>query len=189
MRPRAILCLGVGLTVLSASGCSTGPERPQAGDSWQIEAVDLSGANGTITVERGAIIAMPERVRFIPDASQGILVHISYEPDRPNDAGYGAFDWGARLACEEDEFESGMLPRVLPLLEAVDWPVEPFLGTKLPESADPSPAGWSSPCPPMSWHRRSSSRISRTWTACRTAGSRRGRSRTSSYTPREIALG
>jgi hypothetical protein len=141
MRPRAILRIGVGLTVLFASGCSAAPERPQAGDSWQIEAVDLSGANGTITVERGAIIAMPERVRFVPDASHGILVHISYAPDRPNDAGYGAFDWGARLAREEDEFESGMLPRVLPLLEAVDWPVEPFLGTKLPESADPL-AGW-----------------------------------------------
>jgi hypothetical protein len=127
------------MVLVLAPGCSFGPDRPEVGDTWEIEGVDMAGGNGTITIERGEIIAMPIAGPFVPPGSRAILVHISYEPARDSDTGYGPFDWGARPGDEEEGI--GLVPRVLPLASEAEWPVEPHLGMKLPGTSDPV-EGW-----------------------------------------------
>ena len=131
--PALLLSATIGITA-----CAAGPDRPEVGETWQIEGVDSSGVFGTITVELGETIDVPAAARVVAGA-RGILVHISYEPARANDSGYGAFDWMARLPNEET-LET-IPPRVFGLVSNAQWPVEPTLGTRLPGGAD-ALAGW-----------------------------------------------
>lgn len=139
MRPATLVRLAIYLILVLAAGCSFGPDRPEVGDTWEIDGVDMTGVNGTITIERGEIIAMPMAGPFVPPGSRAILIHISYEPARDSDTGYGPFDWGARPDDEEEGI--GLVPRVLPLVSEAEWPVEPHLGQMLPGSSDPL-EGW-----------------------------------------------
>jgi hypothetical protein len=103
---------------------------PEVGDTWQIEAVDRSGAFGSITIERGEVIRLPpdsDAETFVPGASRGVLVHMTYEPVRASDAGYGSIDWEGRVA------EPGQ-PRIMGLIRGVDWPVFGTLPNRLPGS-------------------------------------------------------
>lgn len=136
MQPGAVQRLGLGVTLIIATGCSVVPDRPAAGATWQIEAVDQAGAFGTITIERGEIIPVPPGSH--PVATHGVLVHISYEPDRPSESGFGELDWGARLSREENAAD--LPPRLMALVSDPGWPAEP-LGSKLPDVAEPL-AGW-----------------------------------------------
>ena len=123
--------------VVVASGCGGILDRPQVGDTWQIEGVDHSGVFGTITIERGEIIRLPPGANadtFAPGANRGILVRVSYEPDRPSDAGFGSLDWeGDPIGPER--------PRIMGLAQGIDWPVNGTLPNQLPGSAN-SISGW-----------------------------------------------
>ena len=115
---------------LAVGGCVVTPVPPEVGDTWQIDAVDHSGTFGSITIERGEIIPLPPGTDadfFAPGASRGVLVQMSYEPERPSDAGYGSIDWEGRVA------ELGE-PRIMGLVRGVDWPVFGTLPTQLPGS-------------------------------------------------------
>lgn len=128
-----------------ASSCSTDPPPPtgpQAGDTWQIEAVDRAGVFGQITITRGDVINLPPEVdagALVPGGSHGVLVHVRYGHDRANDSGIGAFDWDGRT---DDDAEGSAGPfRFGALVSNVEWPVGPTLGTLLPDS-DRSLEGW-----------------------------------------------
>ena len=125
------------LLLLVIGGCASGARKPEAGDTWQLAAEDLSGTFGAITVERGAIIPLPPGTDadiFVPGATRGILVHISYEPQRPSDVGYGSLDWESRGTSPGE-------PRIMGLVRGVDWGVDGTLPTQLPGSAN-SIGGW-----------------------------------------------
>ena len=60
------------LLLLVIGGYTSGVTKPEAGVTWQLEAEDLSGTFGSITVERGAIIPLPpgtDAEIFFPGAS------------------------------------------------------------------------------------------------------------------------
>ena len=118
-------------------GCTATLDRPPVGDTWQIDGIDQSGVFGTITVERGEIIRLPPGANadaFAPGADRGILVRVSYEPDRPSDAGFGSLDW-------EGDVTGPGGPRIMGLAQGIDWPVNGTLPNQLPGSAN-SISGW-----------------------------------------------
>jgi hypothetical protein len=118
-------------------GCTQELVPPEVGDTWQIDAVDRSGTFGSITIERGEVIRLPagsDADIFLPGASHGVLVHMTYEPARPSDSGFGSFDWDGRVPPPGAS-------RIMGLVSGVNWPVEGTLPTKLPGAAD-SIAGW-----------------------------------------------
>jgi hypothetical protein len=130
----ALALLAVLITACAARG-------PQPGATWTIDAVDRAGTYGTITITRGEVIELPApALAAIPGATRGILVHVSYAPDRPNNTGMGPFDWGAAVGDEEVDI-AGARVRVLGLHTGADWPVEPTLGTKIAGSDD-ALEGW-----------------------------------------------
>ena len=137
MRPLARLGLLAVLTIVA--GCAN--QQPAPGSTWAIDAVDESGTFGTITIERGDVVALPGHMRgAVPGATHGILVNVSYAPDRAGDNGYGMIDWGAAVGDEEVTV-GGASFRVFGLDSGVDWPVEGRLGMCLPGCAEPL-AGW-----------------------------------------------
>ena len=110
---------------------------PEVGDTWQIDAVDRSGTFGSITIERGEVIRLPpgnDAEAFAPGSSHGVLVRMTYEPARPSDAGYGSIDWEGHVA------EPGQ-PRIMGLVQGMDWPVFGPLPNQLPGS-DSTIEGW-----------------------------------------------
>ncbi len=116
--------------LLVIGGCADALVPPEVGDTWQIDAVDQSGTFGSITVERGEVIRLPPGTNaeaFAPGSSRGVLVHMTYEPARPSDAGYGSIDWDGHVA------EPGQ-PRIMGLVHGVDWPVFGTLPNQLPGS-------------------------------------------------------
>ena len=139
MRPATLVRLAIYLILVLAAGCSFGPDRPEVGDTWEIDGVDMTGVNGTITIERGEIIAMPMAGPFVPPGSRAILIHISYEPARDSDTGYGPFDWGAAPTMRRKA--SASCRACCRFVSEAEWPVEPHLGQMLPGSSDPL-EGW-----------------------------------------------
>lgn len=118
--------------LLVVGGCGQTLVPPEVGDTWQIEAVDRSGAFGTITAERGEVIPLPPGTNaeaFAPGATRAVLVHIAYEPERPSDSGFGSFDWDGRVAPPGAS-------RIMGLVSGVDWPVDGTLPMQLPGSAN-----------------------------------------------------
>lgn len=125
------------LLLVAVGGCGTNPEPPQALDTWQIDAVDQSGVFGTITVERDALIRLPPGSRVAdhnPGAARGLLVLLTYQPDRASDSGFGAFDWDARG-------RAARVPGIAGLDSGANWPVDGTLPTRLPGS-DRFIGGW-----------------------------------------------
>ena len=123
--------------LLVVGGCSAKIAQPKVGDTWQIAAVDRSGAFGSITIQRGEVIPLPpgtDAEVFAPGANRAVLVHIAYEPERPSDSGFGSFDWDGRVAPPGAS-------RIMGLVSGVDWPVDGTLPMQLPGSAN-AIAGW-----------------------------------------------